>query len=80
MCGWTGWGGMMGFGMLLFWLLPIGLIAALLFFLNDRNRKSQPPQRAIDILENAYARGEITREEFLAKRADLLGKPDTPPS
>ncbi|HJW55029.1 MAG TPA: hypothetical protein VJ577_07135 [Burkholderiaceae bacterium] len=49
--------GMMGFGMLLFWLLPIGLIAALVLYLNDRNRKSNLPQRAIDILENAYARG-----------------------
>lgn len=47
----------MGFGMLLFWLLPIGLIAALVLYLNDRNRKSNLPQRAIDILENAYARG-----------------------
>jgi uncharacterized membrane protein len=28
---------------------------------------------ALDILEQAYARGEIKREEFLQKRADLLG-------
>lgn len=64
----------MGFGMLLFWLLPIGLIVALVWYLTTRNRGPNPPERAIDILEKAYARGEITREEFLAKRTDLLGK------
>lgn len=37
----------------------------------------QPPaqkSRALQILEEAYARGEISREEFLQKRDDLTGK------
>lgn len=67
----------MGFGMLLVWLVPIGLIVALVMLVNRRN--SSPPQseRAIDIMEKAYARGEISRDEFLAKRNDLSGKRET---
>jgi putative membrane protein len=43
-------------------------------YLNNQNKSTKAPERAIDILENAYARGEISREEFLQKREDLLGK------
>lgn len=81
---WHGWdwgcgaGGMMGFGMLLAWIVPIGLIVALVMFVNRGN--STPPQseRALDILEKAYARGEISRDDFLTKRNDLTGKSETP--
>lgn len=66
---------MMGIGMLLMWFVPIALIVALVvYLLNDRGKTTKPPEQAIDILENAYARGEISREEFLQKRDDLLGK------
>ena len=80
MYGWHGWewtlgGGLiMGLGMLLMWIVPIGLLVALMVFLNNQNKSTKAPERAIDILENAYARGEISREEFLQKRDDLLGK------
>lgn len=30
------------------------------------------PKTALDLLDEAYARGEITREEYLQRRADLL--------
>ena len=30
---------------------------------------------ALDLLDEAYARGEITREEYLRKRADLVPTP-----
>lgn len=81
---WHGWdwgcggGGMMGFGMLLAWLVPIGLIVALVWYLSRRNTTSIHSERPLDILEKAYARGEISREEFLAKRNDLSGKGGTP--
>ncbi len=77
MHGWSGWewtygGGLiMGLGMLLTWVIPLGLIVALLVHLKNREGR---PERALDILEKAYARGEIGREEFLQKRDDLLGK------
>lgn len=80
MYGWHGWewtlgGGLiMGLGMLLIWVVPIGLIVALVVYLNNQNQSTKAPERAIDILENSYARGEISREEFLQKRDDLLGK------
>lgn len=81
MHGWDwgcGWGGMMGFGMLLAWIVPIGLIVALVLYLNRRNTRSVQAERALDILERAYARSEINREEFLTKRNDLSGKGETP--
>lgn len=80
MYGWHGWewtlgGGLiMGLGMLLMWAVPIALIVALVVYLNNQNKSTRAPERAIDILENAYARGEISREEYLQKREDLLGK------
>jgi putative membrane protein len=80
MYGWHDWewslGGslVMGLGMLFMWAVPIGLIAALVIYLNNQNKSTKPPEKAIDILENAYARGEISRDEFIQKRDDLLGK------
>ncbi len=67
----------MGLGMLLMWAVPIGLIIALVVHLANQSKTTKPPERAIDILENAYARGEISREEFLQKRDDLLGKKES---
>lgn len=69
---------MMGLGMLLVWIIPIGLIVALVVYLGRRNNAPGQSERAIDILEKSYARGEISRDEFLAKRDDLSGKRETP--
>ncbi len=80
MHGWNGWewtwgeGLMMGLGMLLMWVVPIALVVALVVYLNNLGKATKQPELAIDILEKAYARGEISREEFLQKRDDLLGK------
>ncbi len=59
------WGGSL-------WLVMIGIVAGLVVyavhhFFGRRGRL------ALDLLEQAYARGDIKREEFLQKRADLLG-------
>ena len=57
--------------MLMLWLLPFVLVAVAAWLL-VRNARAQPRARtAIEILEEAYARGEITRDEFLLKRDDL---------
>jgi putative membrane protein len=62
----------MGWGMILVWLIPILLIAlAILYGIRDRNGKFE--RTALDILEDRYARGEIDREEFQKRRADLTG-------
>jgi putative membrane protein len=60
----------MGWGMVLVWLIPVLLIAlVILKLIGDRNEK--PERTSLDILEARYARGEIDRDEFLKRRADL---------
>lgn len=72
-----GGGFMMGFGMILVWLIPLGLIIALVMYLNNQGRTTRQPETAIELLEKAYARGEISRDEFLQKKEDLLGTKKT---
>lgn len=54
-------GGLLG---LAFWILLIALIVALV---------RAPGRSGARVLEERYARGEITREEFLERRAVLGG-------
>jgi putative membrane protein len=66
-----------GLGMIFFWLLIILLIPAVLKYLRTDGvgrRGSEQPRTALDYLEEAYAKGEISREEFLQKREDLRSK------
>lgn len=82
--GWMldGWGGMLfgGLWMLLIWGVLVLLFAALLKHLFVRpqetgGREKEPDMHTpLDILKEAYARGEINREEFLQKRDDLQEK------
>ena len=68
---WWGWGlGMMAM-MLLFWaLVIIGLIVGIRWLLGrGREERSDP---ALQILRERYARGEINKEEFDARKKDLL--------
>ncbi len=60
----------MGWGMTLVWLIPILLIALVINSL-IRDRGGKPERSALDILEARYARGEIDRDEFMKRRADL---------
>jgi putative membrane protein len=72
---WWLWGAIL---MVLFW----GSILALTFFvirliLRSGNRDRQPGQpylrneNALEILKERYARGDISREEYLSMRKDL---------
>ena len=71
--GWHWWGWV---GMALFWLVPILLVLAAVKYLSSR---SPPPdtshkgidKTALDYLEEAYAKGEVSRAEFLQKCEDL---------
>ena len=77
-----GWGGMW-FG----WLMMIGFIVALVVLVDWLVRLSMPgasigagstennqrAQTALDTLQARYARGEISKEEYLDVRATLLG-------
>ena len=64
--------GIGGGWMILIWLVPAVLVTlAIRYVVRDRDGK--PERAALDILEGRYARGEIDREAFLKRRADLAG-------
>jgi putative membrane protein len=69
---WGIWGlGMMLF-MLLFWALVItGIVLGIRWLI--RQGRSEVSDSALEILRQRYARGDINREEFEAKRRDLQG-------
>lgn len=68
-----GWG-WIGFGllhMLLFWGLIILVIVALVKWLRI---PAGNPRTALEILQERYARGDIEREEYQRKAADLRSR------
>lgn len=70
-----GFGGMWGIGMMLFMLLFWGLVIAAIVlgirWLISQGKQS-PSDSALEILRQRYARGEINKEEFEARKRDLL--------
>ena len=65
MMGWFG-GGIM---MIIFWVLFIVLIVWAVREFGGRN--ASPHSRALDILKERYAKGEISKEEFESKKKDV---------
>ena len=70
------WGGGMGwFGMifmLAFWVLVIvGLIYLIRWLIQSTKSREQGGSGALDILNERYAKGEISREEFNQVKKDL---------
>lgn len=65
MMGWFG-GGIM---MITFWILLIVLVVWIVREVSGRN--SNPESKALDILKERYAKGEINKEEFEVKKKDL---------
>jgi len=70
-----------GFWMILIWVVPLVLLFLLLkalFGSQWKNRSGEDlphlDKSPLDILKEAYARGDISREEYLRKRDDLLEK------
>ena len=76
MYGWDG-GGWWGIGMMLFFLLFLGLIVVGVVFVvrsfSDGGRMAQQPggNRALDILDERFARGEIDKTEYEERRRAL---------
>lgn len=72
--GW-GWGWGMGFGwifMILFWALVIlGIVALAKWVFSAGSSSSGSGGRALDVLKERYARGEINREQYEQMRRDL---------
>lgn len=74
MDGWgMGWFG--GVFMIIFWILIlVGLIMVIRWLFQSSSKKgynSQPGSRAIDILKERYARGEIDKTQFETMKRDL---------
>jgi putative membrane protein len=70
----SGMGLMGGLGMILIWLVPIALVVWLLSrFASGRQGEDKAASTPLEILGERYARGEIGREEYLSRRADLKG-------
>jgi len=74
-----GWGGGWGWGwfgvvhMLLWWfLLALGIVVLFKWLVGGGHRHLHPREdRAMGILRERYARGEISKEEFDARKRDL---------
>jgi putative membrane protein len=66
-----------GWGCGLAWLVALGALAALAVVLLRRRRPGAAPGPAggaFEALDLRYARGEIERDEYLRRRADILGR------
>lgn len=75
--GWDHMGGW-GWGMALFgWLFMTAVVILVVWLVWSTTRSSQPAplseSRAHDLLDERYARGEIDRDEYLERSADLNG-------
>lgn len=68
----NGWGMGMGITGLVLLLAIVGLITWLVVSTTQRSQPTQKTSRtALDVLDDRYARGEIDRNEYLERRADL---------
>lgn len=67
MWGYGGWGALW---MLLFWA---GVVVLIVWAVRGSGSSNTPDRsnRAVEILEERYARGEIDRDEFQTRRAEL---------
>jgi putative membrane protein len=80
---WTSWGGymsgMMGFGWGFMFLIPLAFLVLIVLgayylitgFTRTGRFSSGDGKRAFEILKERYARGEITREEYLKMKEEL---------
>ena len=72
MYGWNGW--WMGLGMLVFWVLVIGVVAAVVVTLTRSERRGardDGTSRARALLAERYATGGIDTEEFQIRSREL---------
>lgn len=62
-----------GWMTLLVWSIPVIIaLAVLLLLFSGGSKPGDSDKTPIQLLEDAYTRGEIGREEFMQKRAELL--------
>lgn len=70
-----GWGGGFGMGlMIFFWLLVLGLIGTLIWFLIRKGSQSPSNlshESSLEILKKRYARGEIDEEQYHRMKKEI---------
>jgi putative membrane protein len=66
----NGWGSMMGEFMILWLVILAAIIAGVVWFLRSQPL-GQRRSPGLETLEQRYARGEISREEYLQKKQDI---------
>jgi putative membrane protein len=68
---WGAWGIVMMLMMLVFWgLVTVGIVLAIRWLMHQ-GKEARATDAALDILRQRYARGDISKEEFEAKKRDL---------
>lgn len=67
-----GWGILGGFMMIIFWIVLISFIVWLVKGAKWKNMEHWHNDSAMNILKERYAKGEINKEEFDAKKKDLM--------
>jgi putative membrane protein len=70
MSGWGAWAMLVPF---IFWIVVLIGVALLIQKLVVDQRREPPENRALDVLSQRYANGEIDREEYLRRRQDIKG-------
>jgi putative membrane protein len=72
--GWGLGGGGMGFGFV-FWLVIVAAIIALVVWFSRSRPLGIGERRSngLEVLEQRYAQGEISREEYLQKKRNIAG-------
>lgn len=71
------WGWLMMAFMMLFWIVVVGGIVWLVVYLTRRSGRGQgtsAPDSALDILNQRYARGEISKDEYEQMKRDITAR------
>jgi putative membrane protein len=76
MGGYGGYGGYGAFGMIIWVIILIAIVALVVWLVRSLagpSAQHMPPRRSagLDVLEERYARGEISRDEYLETKRDL---------
>ena len=68
-----GWGAGHMIFLLIFWIAVIFGVVFVIQNLSGTDRSTSRESRALDVLSERYAKGEIDREEYLRRRQDIRG-------